>query len=111
MTRRYSRAADSRSMGRPLHNTVRDCSEDPTLGPARPRPSAGGPLFTPVDATLCVVERWEDASTPPARRKRLLENGSYHISWNGPGRYVRRVTGPFAGFATGAPATTPTRVQ
>ena len=35
----------------------------------------------------------------------------HHISWNGPGRYVRRVTGPFAGFATGAPATTPTRAQ
>ena len=86
MPRRYSRAADSRSMGRPLHNTVRDCSEDPTLGPARPRPSAGGPLFTPVDATLCVVEAVGGCQHATGAAEATTRERIHHISWNGPGK-------------------------
>ena len=92
--------------------TVRDCSEDPTLGPARPRPSAGGPFRTQSTRLSALSKRM------PARHLGATEEEEattreriHHISWNGPGRYVRRVTGPFAGFATGAPATTPTRAQ
>ena len=106
VARRYSRAPDGRSMGRPLHNTVRDCSEDLYAGPRAARPaSAGGPLPTPVDATSA-FPRWEDASTATGATEALAASAPMIYHWC---ERPRANSSPRRAWpaATGAPAITP----
>ena len=101
-------AADSRSTERPLRTVLGDCAEDSLRARRGLAPNATArALSTPVDATLCAVGGCQHAAGRDGGRDRERIISQLER----PGRYVRRVTGPFAGFATGAPATTPTRAQ